>query len=214
MSKICSKCGIEKEFDSFYKDKGGVFGVRSICKACDIIRRMEFSKKNIDKDRENKKLYRKRHIDKINEQVSSLKTKDPTYFARKAKEYRQRPGSAYKSNRAKWDKVKRTQDPTYKLRRSTSNRISRAIKLRGFSKKSNTSTILGCDWETLKVHMESLFKPGMSWDNYGLWEIDHIVPCFTTDDENELIKLNHYTNLQPLWKSEHLVKTVSERQYG
>jgi hypothetical protein len=80
-------------------------------------------------------------------------------------------------------------------------------------KKSNTSVILGCEWETLKLHVESLFKLGMSWDNYGEWQIDHIVPCFTANNEDELIRLNHYTNLQPLWKSEHLIKTLSERQY-
>lgn len=54
--------------------------------------------------------------------------------------------------------------------------------------------------------MESKFEPWMNWNNYGLyngelnygWDIDHIVPISSANTEEEIIKLNHYTNLQPL----------------
>jgi 5-methylcytosine-specific restriction endonuclease McrA len=54
--------------------------------------------------------------------------------------------------------------------------------------------------------MESLFKEGMTWDNYGEWEIDHIIPLSSSNSEKELNKLFHYTNLQPLWAVENLKK--------
>ena len=69
--------------------------------------------------------------------------------------------------------------------------------------------ILGCNSQTLKQHLESKFESWMNWDNYGnpkdgvyepnkTWDIDHIIPLSSAINEEELIKLNHYTNLQPL----------------
>ena len=62
------------------------------------------------------------------------------------------------------------------------------------------------DVEDFKKYLESKFEPWMSWDNYGLyngignygWDLDHIIPISSAITENDVIKLNHYTNLQPL----------------
>ena len=68
---------------------------------------------------------------------------------------------------------------------------------------------MGCSTIEFKLHLENNFKDGMSWDNYGEWEIDHIIPLssFNLKDRNEFLKAAHYTNMQPLWKAENRSKS-------
>jgi uncharacterized Zn finger protein (UPF0148 family) len=78
--------------------------------------------------------------------------------------------------------------------------------------KSNSVTqSLGCTWEELRIYLQSKFQPGMSWENYGLygWHVDHIIPIcnFNLDCPEEFKKACHYTNLQPLWAKDNLVKS-------
>ena len=66
---------------------------------------------------------------------------------------------------------------------------------------------LGCDIETYRTYLTNLFKPGMNWENYGDWEIDHIIPLkFENPTFEQAFKRLHYTNTQPLWKSENRSK--------
>ena len=50
-------------------------------------------------------------------------------------------------------------------------------------------------------HLASLFEPGMSWDNYGAWHLDHITDLgnFNVLNDEELRKANHYKNIRPMW---------------
>lgn len=92
---------------------------------------------------------------------------------------------------------------TSRLRRRVRHALARKAKSKG------TLKLLGCDGETLMKHLESLFKPGMSWLNRGsVWHIDHIRPCATFDllKVSEQRKCFHYTNLQPLFAKENLKK--------
>jgi hypothetical protein len=68
--------------------------------------------------------------------------------------------------------------------------------------------MLGCDWSTLKLHIESQFTKGMSWENRNLWHIDHFHPLSDAKTEKEVIRLSHYTNLRPLWKRENQLKSA------
>ena len=62
--------------------------------------------------------------------------------------------------------------------------------------------------ELINAYKQKQFKVGMSWSNYGKWEIDHIKPCasFDLSKPREQRKCFHYTNLQPLWKLENRSK--------
>ena len=66
--------------------------------------------------------------------------------------------------------------------------------------------LVGLTAEDLKKYIESKFKEGMSWDNYGKWHLDHIKPLHHSENEEDLLKLNHYTTLQPLWAEDNLKK--------
>jgi len=102
-------------------------------------------------------------------------------------------------------------DSNFRLKRNLRNRLYKTVK--NLYKKENTKELLGCSIEYLKIHLEKQFQPGMNWDNYGVygWHVDHIKPCFlfNMNDIDEQKKCFHYTNLQPLWAKDNLVKNKS-----
>jgi hypothetical protein len=59
----------------------------------------------------------------------------------------------------------------------------------------------------LKEHIEKQFIDDMNWDNKGNWHIDHIIPLSSAKTEVELMKLFHFSNLQPLWASDNIKKS-------
>jgi hypothetical protein len=105
---------------------------------------------------------------------------------------------------------RRKTDNLYKLTENCRNLIRKAIIRMGYSKKSKTTDLLGCDFKQLKSHLESKFTNGINWDNYGKWHIDHIVPIASAQTEDEIVALNHYTNLQPLWAEENIRKGANQ----
>jgi len=98
-------------------------------------------------------------------------------------------------------------DPVFAMKQRLRKRTSKAFKLMGYAKSSRSSEILGCEWEELKKHIESMFSKGMSWENRHLWHIDHIIPLASARSEEHLKKLCHYSNLQPLWAMENWQKS-------
>jgi len=98
------------------------------------------------------------------------------------------------------------QDPMCALKFLVRRRVLFAFSNHGYPKDSNTSEMLGCDYATLKHHLESQFTPGMTWANRGEWHVDHRIPLASARNESELIGLCHYTNLQPLWAKDNLSK--------
>jgi hypothetical protein len=76
----------------------------------------------------------------------------------------------------------------------------------GFAKNSKTTEMLGSEWLSVKIHIENKFTKGMNWSNYGEWHIDHITPLAFAKTKEEIIKLCHYTNLQPLWAIDNIKK--------
>lgn len=104
------------------------------------------------------------------------------------------------------DREKRKNNALHKLKCNIRHNIREGIKRNKFNKNSNTKNILGCSFDELKKHLESKFEPWMTWQNYGLyngelnygWDIDHIIPLSSAETQEDIIKLNYYTNLQPL----------------
>ena len=100
-----------------------------------------------------------------------------------------------------------TKHPQAKIAYQLRIRITNALK--GRTKFSKFKVLTGLTSNELKLYLETLFKPGMSWDNYGEWYIDHIRPCASFDlsiPEHQLECFN-YKNLQPLWALENKKKS-------
>lgn len=121
------------------------------------------------------------------------------------KKYREKNKEKIKSYNKSYNKSRKT-DPLHSLKHRVSKSINKSLQQKGYTKRSRSHEILGCDWEEFKLHLESKFESWMNWDNRGLfngeknygWDIDHIIPLSSAASEEEIIKLNHYKNLQPL----------------
>lgn len=102
----------------------------------------------------------------------------------------------------------RTQAASKPIQRVTSNlrrRLREFLKLCG----KRTSAFFGCTGAQLKAHIEAQFTKGMSWENYGQWHVDHVVPCAAfdlTDPRHAAICFN-WQNLQPLWAKDNMGKS-------
>jgi hypothetical protein len=107
-----------------------------------------------------------------------------------------------------WSKFQRETNPQYKITKNLRCRLYHALKDQNVIKTQKTLDLIGCSIDFLKNWLESKFKEGMSWENYGEWHIDHIKPCskFNLTDEEEQKKCFCYNNLQPLWASENTSK--------
>ena len=95
-------------------------------------------------------------------------------------------------------------DPNGHLLDVVRSRVQSALKA---NKYERTLEYLGCTIEHFRDHITSKFREGMTWDNYGEWEIDHIVPVmYQTPTLEDVVERLHWTNTQPLWKHENAVK--------
>lgn len=112
-----------------------------------------------------------------------------------------------KSGKAnEYRKNRRKNDIQYKLSLVLRERLNQALRTN--QKKGSAIRDLGCTIAELKVYLEKQFTKGMSWANHGEWHIDHIIPLGALDlqKREELLRGVHYTNLQPLWALENIVK--------
>ncbi len=183
-TKVCSKCGIERNIIEFRKDITKKDGLRPECKLC--VKNYEMTQ-------------RVNNPTLMSEKLKKFYKNNPE----KRKEYRQN----YKSRKHEQRKERRNSDPVFNLVNRVRCRIWKFLTLSNITKKNKTFEIVGCTPEFLKEYLEKQFKDGMSWENRHLFHIDHIIPLSSAKTEKEIYKLCHYTNLQPLWVDENLKKS-------
>jgi hypothetical protein len=217
--KVCKKCNIEKNYNNFPIRKDSKDGYRNECKEC--IRK---NKKFVIIDEYiniNKKCLKCNEIKEINSFSKDKSSKDgyltQCKYCRKEyyelnknlydrTEYMKKYKNDNKSRRNDKLKIRRKYDILFNLTNNMRSRINETFKSNGYTKNSKTIQIIDCSFEELKEYLESKFEPWMNWDNRGLynselnygWDIDHIIPLSSGKTEEEIVKLNHYTNLQPL----------------
>ena len=105
------------------------------------------------------------------------------------------------------ERCRKHQDINYRLSGNLRCRFWQVFK--GNVKQGSAIRDLGCTLPELRLHLEAQFSDGMNWENYGSgWHIDHVVPLtnFDLSDRDHLRKASHYSNLQPLWKTDNLRK--------
>ena len=102
-------------------------------------------------------------------------------------------------------------EPLFKLRENLRSLIGISLNRQGYSKQSKTHEILGADIDTVFAHLQDSFKVNykIEWDDkyLNLLHIDHTVPINTSVNEQDMVKLNHYSNLQYLWSKHNLEKS-------
>jgi len=98
------------------------------------------------------------------------------------------------------------EDPLFKLGWNIRTLLRNTLKKHKHKKQSRLQTILGCSIEDFRLHIQRQFTQGMNWDNYGQWEIDHIVPLSSAKDGDGVIALFHHTNMRPLWRRDNRSK--------
>ncbi len=110
-----------------------------------------------------------------------------------------------KEKRREIYKVK-IKDEVFRFDKLTRGLITNSFNRKGLRKNSKTENIIGCSINDFMLYIESKFEPWMTYENRGLyngelnygWDIDHIIPISSAETTEDIIRLNHYTNLQPL----------------
>lgn len=185
----------------------------------------EYRKNNKEKIKELNKNYQLKNREELLKKKKEYNNKNKETIKQKRKEFilnnkelvASRKKDYYENNKIKenkrknnWAKNKLKNDKLFKLQFNIRVLIRVSIKNAGFLKsnlkKNKTVLILGCDILTFKLFLENKFIDNMSWENYGKWHIDHIIPASYAKTEDDVYKLNHYTNFQPLWAFNNLSK--------
>jgi len=220
--KICKKCLIEKDICEFGILRKNKDGLRNECKSCRIINR----KLNLEKIKFQEKLRRLKNREIINKKQKEYRKIFSNELKVKRDEYRNKNREKLNLSSKKWksqnqekvkdwrqknreyfnnyNKIRCESDILFKIKRNIRSRMNKFIK----NKSQNSIDIVGLNINELKKYIESKFKDGMSWENYGKygWHIDHIIPLSSAKTEDELYNLCHFENLQPLWAKDNLSK--------
>jgi len=204
--KICTRCKEKKELNLFVTRKLSSDGVASQCKKCHSeIYKGKNKYKDINKFKEYQKEYRLKNKDKLSKYTNEWYIQNKERLLNYQKKYREKNKSSINLQKTVYRKNRFETDDLYKCKQNIRNRMSQAFRKTSW-KKEGSELLIGCSFEVAKSHIENKFIFGMSWSNHGEWHIDHIIPLSSAKSKDELIKLCHYKNLQPLWALDNLSK--------
>ena len=187
--KKCNICHVEKSLDCFYKDKNGKFGVSGKCKTC---------------KKEHGVIHYKNNKSYYQTKIKEWHEINPN----QSQKYNKKYNLLNKDKIRNYDNERYKNDPCFRLHKIQKSNIlfnlKRVIKNTNHYYKSEG--VLGCSFIEFKLYLESKFKPWMTWENQGKyngelnfgWDLDHIIPISSAKTEEDVIKLNHYSNYQPL----------------
>lgn len=194
----------------------------------------EYYKENKENIALKTKIYREENKDKIKEMKSNYYQENKEWFSENSKKYYQENKElislyrkdhyqnnkdAYAENSREYREEHREylnqlsrsrfdSDPLFALSVRVRSNLNTAFKKKGKPKTSRTAEILGCSFKELYIHLiKSAIKNYGFWANFQEYHIDHIIPLATAKTEEDVIRLNHYTNLQFLYPEHNLAKS-------
>lgn len=216
----CKKCLSDLRKEVYRTNRESILAEQTIKRASP--KNKEKTKKYYEK---NKDKYKNNYQKIMQDEIRKKRRKDTS------DKYRSKSESKEKSRQQKLEYSKRHEvvlrkrqkhlirqksDIQYVLKRRLRFRLRHAINAiaNGNHKYKSAIELLGCDISFFKQHIESMFTEGMNWDRLTYIHIDHIKPCakFDLTDIEEQKKCFHYTNLQPLWYVDNLIKNAKYKE--
>jgi len=179
--------------------------------------RKEYSLKNSKKNKEkckkwyldNKEIHKEYQLinkEKIKKQKKEWRLKNKEKIKEDYRKWRLSNKKEINKKYSKYIKNRKIVDPIFKMQCNVRRLIGNSFRNCGYKKNSKTEKILGCSFEQFKEHIEEQFESWMSFENHGKyngdycfgWDIDHINELKNVKTEEDILKLNHYSNLRPL----------------
>ena len=183
--KLCRECSIDLGTDNRVPGK-------NLCKPC----------KRIYND-----IYYSTNRDRLVVQMRQYYQNNAEQFSAYNKQYKEDNRDKLRKYMTDYQRKRRSTDPQYRLMHNLRRLIKISLARQGYTQTSKAFEILGADFDTVHNHLS---KTAVS--NYGKYfprrkyHVDHVIPCSFAKTEEDLIKLQHYTNLQLLYPKDNLIK--------
>lgn len=228
--KTCSGCKKEYLLLEFVVDKKSKDGRGYSCKQCRYDLNREYVNKNREKLSEKAKIYyqtsgkaiikKNGKTPKARDTQKKRREAQKDIFREYIKKYRVEKKDKIRKTSREYSKNRSRTDNNFRIANNLRHRLRMALK--NSSKIGSHINDLGCNIEFLIKYLESIFYKSnltgelMSWENYGSgpkkWQIDHkkALCLFDLTNKEQFLRACHYTNLQPLWHEDHVVKTVKD----
>jgi hypothetical protein len=212
--KDCHKIVYKKDYNKDYYENNKEKFKENHKKWCEENDRTEYRKKywsdNSDKLKSKQKEFRENNKELVSERKKKYwenlsPEKKEELKIRKRELYHK---NKYKEKKKDYVNEKLNSDDFFKLKFNIRTLIRNAFNRKFTTKSRKTIEILGCSFEEFKIHLESRFDDKMNWENQGTyWHMDHIIPISSAETEEDVYRLNHYTNFQPLYWLDNLKKS-------
>lgn len=206
LTKICIKCKIEKSLSNYHVRKEKKDGCVNICKECYSQYYKEYYEKGRSHKRETGKIYHEKNRSKRNKYNRQYHEKNKIRLNEVSRNY----AANHRSEINEAYNKKRKINPVFRLNHNVKTAIR--ISLKGDKAGRHWEDIVGYSLRDLKQHLEKQFSTGMTWENYGQWHIDHIIPLsiFNIKGIKSLgfKKAWALENLRPLWAKQNFKKNA------
>jgi len=157
------------------------------------------------------KKYREKNKERLSNNHKKWYNENKEKWNEYIKEYREKNIDKIREIKRTYERTRKDNDPLYKLIANFRTAIYQVLKENNVEKNGHYFEVLKYSPEELISHLEKQFKDGMSWDNYGEWHVDHIIPITSFNiqeiGDEEFMKCWSLSNLQPMWGEENIRKS-------